>query len=430
MRAQEYRAAAQNNIFFPVLPVGKCYFVPPLSTKRRHRLSTMLIVIALLIVAGCAPQRQNLSQIKIVELETQNQRITEEMELLRDRFHEISLSRRGLVSQQIIAQQVTFRGGGDTLQDVRDRQLLRCGGNADLPGFGYLDPDSSEFVGFDIDICRAIGAAILGEQGASQIEVTSLTSKLRFTALQAGEIDMLSRNTTWTFSRDSELGVDFAAVTFYDGQGMMVRVDSDIYKLSDLRDKAICVQANSTSASNVVDYYENVGLTVEVRAFNDRVAAFNEYVAGGCDAYTGDKTSLISQRTLLNVPFAHKILADELSREPLGPVVRHEDDNWKDIVSWSIQCLFNAEALDVSQDNVEEQLESTDLEIQTLLGVDTKLGEILGLPNDFCYQIIRQVGNYEDIYNRHLGPDTDFNLPRGLNALYSDGGLLYPLPFK
>ncbi len=401
-----------------------------IQMKPWQKQCSKLIWVAILVLAACAPQRQDTSSLRVAELETENQRMAEQLSLLQERFHEISLSRQGMITQQVVYQQVTFRGGGETLEGVRDRQLLRCGGNADLPGFGYLDPDSGEFVGMDVDICRAIAAAILGDQGASQVEITPLTSKLRFVALQSGEIDMLSRNTTWTFSRDAELGVDFAGVSFYDGQGMMVRTNSEIRKLSDLRGKAVCVQANSTSAGNVEDYFGNIGIAVEIRSFDDRVAAFQQYIGGGCDAYTGDKTSLISQRSLLNDPRNHEILDEDISREPLGPVVRHEDNNWKDIVTWSIQCMINAESLNVTQDNVDDHTESTDLAIRTLLGLEGELGEILGLSNDFCYQIIRQVGNYEDVYNRHLGPDSGFKLARGLNALYSDGGLLYPLPFK
>lgn len=397
-----------------------------------HKNSSIVVAVLLLsiLLTGCPQRQNNLEQLRIIELQTENQRIQDELAVLRDRMHEITLSRQGLMSQQIINQPVTFRGGGETLQDVRDRQILRCGGNADLPGFGYLDPDSSEFVGFDIDICRAIGAAVLGPQGADQYEITPLTSKLRFTALQAGDVDLLSRNTTWTLTRDTELRVNYAGVTFFDGQGVMVRKSSNIRKLSDLRSKAICVQAGSTSASNVIDYYDNIGINVEVQQFDDRVAAFDQYIDDGCDAYTGDKSSLLAQKLLLKEPSKHQILVEDMSREPLGPVVRHEDDNWSDVITWTIQCLINAEALEVTQDNVDAQLDSSNLAIKRLLGIEGELGRKMGLSDDFCYQVIRQVGNYQDIYNRHLGPRTEFNLPRGLNALYSDGGLLYPLPFK
>lgn len=242
---------------------------------------------------------------------------------------------------------------------------MRCGGNADLPGFGYLDPDTSEFTGFDIDFCRAIGAATLGSQGANQVQITPLTSKLRFAALQSGDIDVLSRNTTWTMSRDSELRVNYAGVTFYDGQGVLVRVKDEIRKMSDLRGKAICVQANSTSASNVVDYFNEIDVPIEVRPFEDRIIALKQYDERAYDGYTGDKSSLIAQQTLLTEPSDHNILLEDISREPLGPMVRHGDDNWQDVVSWTLQCLINAEMLKVSQENVDSFLSS---EHQTATG--------------------------------------------------------------
>ena len=394
------------------------------------RLFLLLILSVAGLLVGCTAQSDDLTEIALIELQTENKRLERRLSEATDTLRQINSSQQGLVTQQIIAKEVTFAGGDDTVQSIRDRRTLRCGGNADLPGFGFLDPDQGDFIGFDVDICRVIAAAVLGDQGADQIEITPLTSRLRFASLQSGEIDVLTRNTTWTMSRDTELGSDYAAVTFYDGQGIMVRESSGIQKLSDLRNKAVCVQEGSTSATNIVDYFENIGITIEVREFSDRIAARNQYEDGACDGYTGDKSSLIAQQILLAEPEAHKILVEDLSREPLGPVVRHGDDNWKDIVTWSIQCTINAEFLGISQENVEDELASDQLVVKQLLGLEGELGKKIGLPNDFCYQIIRQVGNYADIYARHLGSDTPFNLPRGLNALYVDGGLLYPLPFK
>ena len=223
---------------------------------------------------------------------------------------------------------------------------------------------------------------------------------------------------------------DFAGITFYDGQGILVRIDDNFLKTSDLHGQSICVQANSTSASNIVEYYNSIGVAVEIRDFDERTTALKQYDSGACDAYTGDKSSLIAQQTLLSKPEQHMILPDNISREPLGPVVRHGDDNWRDIITWTIQCMINAEALDISQSNVVDMHASDNLMVKYLLGIEGELGQTMGLSNDFCYQIILQVGNFKDIYNRHLGPNTQFNLPRGLNALHSDGGLLYPLPFK
>lgn len=390
---------------------------------------TIVAVFALCLTA-CERSEDRLNELRLLELTSENSILQDELKSLSAVVTELEANGPDLTGQRVISEPAIFHEGGDTLQVVRNRKTLRCGGNADLPGFGFLSPDSSEFKGFDIDICRAIAAAVLGEKGSNQIEVIPLTSKLRFAALQSGRIDVLTRNTTWTMSRDIEYRANYAGVTFYDGQGVLVRRYSDIRKVSDLRGKAVCVQAGSTSAANIVDHFSNLGLSIELRDFADRIAALKQYDEGGCDGYTGDKSSLIAQRSLLSSPDEHNLLVDDISREPLGPAVRHNDDNWNDIVSWTIQCLLNAEALDVSQSNLHERLLDESIAVKRLLGVEFELGEKMGLANDFCYQIISQVGNYKDIYNRHLGPDSPFNVPRGLNALYADGGILYPLPFK
>ena len=396
----------------------------------RRFISVILAGLALLTQTGCFDKQRDLDQTKMVELSIENERLTAELQTVTEGLQQLQAAQMGFISQQIVSQPVRFQGGGDTLREVIDRKTLRCGGNADLPGFGFLDPDSSEFIGFDIDICRAIGAAILGEQGASQIQVTPLTTKLRFASLQAGEVDVLTRNTTWTMSRDTELRTNYAGVTYFDGQGVLVRIKDEILKMSDLRGKSVCVVASSTSATNIKDYFANVGIPVEIREFDDRISALKQYDDGACDAYTGDKSSLIAQRTLLGIASSHAILFDEISREPLGPMVRHGDDNWLDVITWTIQCLFNGEHLGISQDNIDELRTDDESYFNRVLGIESELGRSIGIADDFCYQIIKQVGNYKDIYDRHLGQDTLFNLPRGLNALYTDGGLHYPLPLK
>ncbi len=392
--------------------------------------TVLLPLIALAVLWGCSEEDAENAERRAIELEAENRRLTQQIEKTNAFLGELKRTGGVIFKQQVIAKAAKFTDISDTLQVVRDRKKLKCGGNADLPGFGFLDPDSSEFVGFDIDICRAIGAAVLGSEGADLIEIMPLTSKQRFNALQTGEIDVLSRNTTWTMSRDSELRTDFAGVTFYDGQGVMVHSEGEILKLSDLQGKSICVQEGSTSQENITDYFSNLGYSVEVRAFEDRIAALRQYEETACDAYTGDKSSLMAQRTLLKKPKQHRILLESLSREPLGPVVRHNDDDWKDIVFWTLQCLLNAEALGITQENVLTMQSSGNRHSKLLLGVDAKLGEKLGLANDFCFQVIKQVGSYKDIYERHLGSKSQFNLVRGLNALYTQGGLQYPLPFK
>ena len=386
--------------------------------------------LAALMLAGCWEEDLDTAARQNVELKAEIVRLTDELGAAERLLNELKREGGAIVKYQTLTQSAKFRGGGDTLNTVRDRKKLLCGGNADLPGFGYLEPDSGEFTGFDIDICRAVSAAVLGADGSSLLEIVPLTAKLRFASLQAGEVDLLSRNTTWTLSRDAEMKIDFVAVSFYDGQGVMVRTEDEILKVSELAGKAICVQANSTSEANIRDYFATRGLEVEIRAFEERQTAINQYDRGACEAYTGDKSSLVSQRILLKQPGKHEILIDEISREPLGLAVRHEDDNWADVVKWTMQCLISAEALGVRQDNVNAMLASDNREVQHLLGVDGKLGRKLGLSDDFCYQAIFQVGSYGDIYRRHLGPQAEFSMPRGANALYMDGGLHYPLPFN
>ncbi len=346
------------------------------------------------------------------------------------RLVEVTVLAPSDVTPEVQQVQVEFAGAGDTLQTVQERGVLRCGGNASVPGFGYLDPESGNFSGFDIDFCKAIAAAIFGAGGAEKIEITPTTGQSRFPVLQAGEIDVLVRNTTWTLSRDTALGLDFAPVTFYDGQGMMVRRDSGIDTLEDLEGGTVCVQAGTTTEKNLAQYFQVINVNIESRVFPDAPSTLEAYESGACDGFTTDKSGLVSQLVLLADPTAHKILDEDMSREPLGPVTRHGDNNWNDVVSWVVLCTFNAEFLGINQANVDDFLGSDDPIISDLLGETGDYGTALGLSNDFCYQVIKQVGNYADIYDRNLGPDTPFNLPRVRNALYTDGGLLYPIPFR
>jgi general L-amino acid transport system substrate-binding protein len=386
--------------------------------------------VFLISLAACDNTSENKLKFKLVETETENSILVSELSQANRIINEMNNSQYGNIRQQVVTQPAKFKETSDTLEDIKDRKRLRCGGNADLPGFGYLSPDNSQFSGFDIDICRSIAAATLGDQGADLIEIIPLTSRLRFSALQSGQVDVLTRNTTWTLSRDSELRANYAGITFYDGQGVLVRRDSDINRISELDQHSVCVQDGSTSALNIAAYFKSIDKSVEVSAHLDRVSALESYDSGSCDAYTADKTSLMVQKVLLSNPGEHHLLEGDISREPLGPVVRHGDDNWRDIVFWTVQCLLNTEFHGISIENVESFLESDDSAIALLLGVEGKLGEKLGLSNDFCYQIVKQVGNYEDIYERHLGYKSKFSFPRTINALYTDGGLFYPLPFR
>ena len=318
---------------------------------------------------------------------------------------------------------------GNTLEAVRSRGTLRCAGNQSVPGFGYINPDTNEFEGFDIDFCRVFAVAALGD--ATALEVRPTTANERFPVLQTGEVDVLSRNTTLTISRDTSLGLNFAPVTFYDGQGMMVRIDSDIDTLEGLAGGTICVQSGTTTEKNLADVYRALGVEFTPVVFDDADATREAYDQGQCDGFTTDKSGLVSQQILLADPAAHMILDATMSKEPLAPAVRHGDDNWFDIVKWSVYCTIAAEEMGIDSTNVDSFLGGEDPVIQNLLGETGDLGVAMGVSNDFCYQIVKQVGNYGEIYDRNLGPDTPFNLPRGLNALYTtDGGIQYAPPFR
>ncbi len=318
---------------------------------------------------------------------------------------------------------------GNTLQLVRDRGVLKCGANAGVPGFGYLDPDTNEFSGFDVDFCRVVAAAVLGD--ADAVEYVAATGQNRFPLLASGEIDMLSRNTTWTLIRDTENGFNFAPTTFYDGQGIMVAEDLGIEALEDLEGATVCVQQGTTTEKNLADVFRSLDIDYEPVVYDDAPKTLNAYAEGRCDAITADKSALVTEKLQLSDPEAHVILDDTISKEPLGPLVRHGDDQWFDIVKWATFATFAAEEYGIDSENVADVAATAeDPNIRRLLGLEGDLGQKLGLDNDFAVQIIQQVGNYAEIYDRHLGPDTPFDLDRGLNSLYTEGGLLYAPPFR
>lgn len=319
-------------------------------------------------------------------------------------------------------------GYGVTLQTVMDRGNLICGVNSQVPGFGYVDA-SGNFAGIDVDYCRALAAAIFGDP--TKVEFRPVTAAERFTALQSGEIDILSRNTTWSLVRDTELGGNFVHTTFYDGQGMMVPKDSGIKTLQDLEGGTICVQTGTTTELNLADVMASQGITYTPAVFEDADSTFAAYSEGRCDAVTTDKSGLVSRRSVLADPSAHDILDVTMSKEPLGPMVRHGDDQWFDIAQWTVFTLFSGEEFGLTSANVDDMRTSaTAPEVRRLLGLEGDLGLKLGLTNDWAYNIIKFVGNYEEVYNRNLGPDTPTYIPRGLNSLYTDGGLLYAPPFR
>jgi general L-amino acid transport system substrate-binding protein len=319
-------------------------------------------------------------------------------------------------------------GYGETLKTVQDRGKIICGVNSQVPGFGYVDA-SGNFTGFDVDFCRALAAAVFGDP--TKVEYRPVTASERFTALQSGEIDILSRNTTWTLTRDTELGGNFVQTTFYDGQGMMVPKDSGVTTLKDLDGGTVCVQTGTTTELNLADVMAAQGIAYTPAVYDDADSTFAAYSEGRCDAVTTDKSGLVSRRAVLSNPENHVILDVTMSKEPLGPMVRHGDDQWFDIAQWTVFTMIAAEEYGLSSTNVDDMKTSaTNPEVKRILGVEGDMGTKLGLSNDFAYNIIKMVGNYAEVYNRNLGPDTLTYIPRGLNSLYTNGGILYAPPFR
>ena len=308
-----------------------------------------------------------------------------------------------------------------TLDVVLARGVLIAGVNAALPGFGVLDTATGDFTGFDVDYARAIAAAL-----GVEIEFIPLTAGERFTALQTRQIDVLSRNTTWTLTRDSQdVAADFGPTTFYDGQGFIVRAADGITSLLDMDGATICVTSGTTTEANLADVFRQNGLELNTQVFSETEASFGAYEAGACDCYTSDKSQLASLRASASAPEDHIILPDTISKEPLGPLTRHGDNEWSDIVRWVVYATFFAEEHGITQANV-RTFESENPEIRRFLGLEAGLGAKLGLAENWAVEVIAAVGNYGEIYDRHLGSD-GLGIPRpgSLNALWIDGGLIY-----
>jgi len=313
------------------------------------------------------------------------------------------------------------------LDTVKNRGKLICGVSGELPGFSFVRADG-KYAGLDVDICRAIAAAIFNNPNA--VEFRNLNAKERFTAVQTGEVDVLSRNTTWTLLRDTSVGMEFAPVVFYDGQGMMVRKNSGFKTIEDLKGKPICTQTGTTNEQNLADQMRRRGLPYKPVVFEDVNTAYTAYAEGRCDAVTSDRSQLLSRRTALPKPEDHVILNEVMSKEPLAPVVAEGDPQWVNLVRWAVYTLIEAEELGVNSQNVTQLTNSTDPLFRRFLGVEGNLGKGLGLSNDFTVSIIKNVGNYGEIYDRNLGPGTPLNLSRGLNNLWTKKGLLYSPPFR
>lgn len=314
-----------------------------------------------------------------------------------------------------------------TLDTVRARGVLQCGVSTGLAGFAAPD-DKGEWRGIDSDFCRAVAAAIFHD--ARKVKFVPLNAKERFTALQSGEVDLLSRNTSWTMSRDTSLGLTFTGVMYYDGQGFMVRKALGLTSVAQLAGASICVQTGTTNEQNLADYFTTRNLTYRPVVFERLDEVLSAYKSGRCDSFTTDSSQLISERTRLPSPDDSMILPELISREPLGPAVRQGDDQWAAIVRWTHFAMLNAEADGVTQKNVEEMKSSPSPEIRRLLGLEGDFGKGIGLSNDWALAIIRAVGNYGESFERNLGSGSRLNIPRGMNALWRDGGLHYPPPIR
>lgn len=319
-------------------------------------------------------------------------------------------------------------GYGAIVQRIRDRGQLVCGGRTDLAGFGELDANGRN-IGFDIDICRAVATALFNDPDA--MEVVPLTAAERGPALQTGEVDILSRNATWTTTRDAQWG-NFTWVVFYDGQGFMVPADSGITDIEQLDGATICVTSGTTTELNLADAFRQRGLDFTPLTFEDTASVYGSYEEGRCDATTSDKSQLAAVRSGFADPAAHTILDITISKEPLTPAVPSGDDQWFDIVKTVVWGLINAEELGVTQANVQDMINSDDVKVQRLLGTEGSWGQAdLGLDQDVMVNVIGAVGNYGEIYDRYMGPDgISFTLDRGLNNLWTNGGLIYGIPLR
>ncbi len=322
---------------------------------------------------------------------------------------------------------VPARAAEDTLQVVKQRGYVKCGVSQGLPGFSNPD-DKGNWNGIDVDLCRAVAAAVFGTD--EKVKFTPLSAKERFTALQSGEVDLLARNTTWSMHRDTALGVDFTGVNYYDGQGFMVRADLGIASTKELDGASLCTNLGTTTELNAADYFRTHNMQYEIVAFEKADEAVSAYNTGRCDAYTTDQSALYAQRLKLTDPKAHIVLPQIISKEPLGPVVRQGDDQWGDIVRWSHNAMLNAEELGVSSSNVETMKTSSNPAVKRLLGLDGSFGANMGISNDWAYHIIRTVGNYAETFERNVGKNTPLGIARGVNALWRDGGLQYAPPIR
>ncbi|MEE9428493.1 MAG: amino acid ABC transporter substrate-binding protein [Paracoccaceae bacterium] len=315
-----------------------------------------------------------------------------------------------------------------TLDDVKAKGELACGVSTGLVGFAAPDANGV-WAGFDVDVCRAVAAAVLGD--ADAVKYVPLTGKTRFTALASGEVDMLARNTTWTFSRDVDLKFTFVGVNYYDGQGFLAPKELGVSSAKDLDGATICIQTGTTTELNLADFFRSNGMSYEPVPIETNAEAQQNYLAGACDVFTTDASGLAATRATFENPDDHVLLPEIVSKEPLGPLVRHGDDQWGDIVRWTLNALITAEELGVTSANLAEMSNGTNNpEINRLLGSEGELGAMLGLDSDWAKKAIAVAGNYGEIFETNIGESSAIGLARGLNAQWKDGGLIYSPPFR
>ncbi|MCB1367303.1 MAG: amino acid ABC transporter substrate-binding protein [Rhodobacteraceae bacterium] len=315
-----------------------------------------------------------------------------------------------------------------TVDDIKAKGFLQCGVTTGLVGFAAPDANGN-WEGFDVAVCRAVAAAVLGDPQA--VKFTPTTGKTRFTALASGEIDMLARNTTWTFSRDVDLKFTFVGVNYYDGQGFLAPKELGVSSAKELDGATVCIQTGTTTELNLADFFRSNNMSYEPVPIETNAEAQQQYLAGACDVYTTDASGLAATRATFENPKDHVLLPEIISKEPLGPLVRHGDDQWADVVRWTLNALITAEELGVTKANLEEMAKGTDNpEINRLLGTEGDLGGMLGLDKDWAKRAIAAGGNYGEVFNSNIGEATAISLARGLNAQWKDGGLLYSPPFR
>ncbi|WP_373087088.1 amino acid ABC transporter substrate-binding protein [Sneathiella sp.] len=315
-----------------------------------------------------------------------------------------------------------------TLDDVKAKGFIQCGVTTGLAGFAAPN-NEGKWEGFDVDFCRAMSAAIFGDP--DKVKYTPTTAKERFTALQSGEIDVLARNTTWTYSRDVKLGFEFAGVNYYDGQGFMVKKKLGVKSGLELDGARVCVQSGTTTELNLADYFTANGMKYDSVVFDSADEVREAYLKDTCDVYTTDQSGLYAQRSVVPNPEDHVILPEIISKEPLGPLVRHGDNEWGDIARWTLNAMIDAEDLGVTSKNVDDLKANTkNPEIQRMLGTSEDLGSQMKLSADWAYNIIKMVGNYGEVFERNLGLSTPLHIERGLNAQWNKGGILYAPPLR